>query len=146
MMGQLPEGEESDEGAIFAEINITPLTDIFLVLLVIFMVTSSVMANRSPPSPLKVELPKGGQGAAAGEEQVVNVTVGADGRVAIGTEVVAAQDLSARLTAMHRERPDARLVVLADTLASHGRVVWVMQVARFSGFDRLAVGTQAAGK
>ena len=71
MMGQLPDNEDADEGAIFAEINITPLTDIFLVLLIIFMVTSSVMASAAPPSPLKVELPRGGPGAAASPEQVV---------------------------------------------------------------------------
>ncbi|MCK6569948.1 biopolymer transporter ExbD [Myxococcota bacterium] len=148
MMGHLPgadETETDDEAAIFSEINITPLTDIFLVLLIIFMVTSSVMANKAPPSPLQVDLPKGGEGAAAGQDTVISVLVGADGKVGLLNEVVEPKDLSARLVALHQEKPAAKLVVLADTSAAHGRVVWVMQVARFAGFQQLAVGTQAAG-
>ena len=71
MMGHLPgadETETDDEAAIFSEINITPLTDIFLVLLIIFMVTSSVMANKAPPSPFAERadpLPAAAQGNAA---------------------------------------------------------------------------------
>ena len=53
------EGDVGDEEGIFAEINITPLTDIFLVLLIIFMVTSSVMADAGARSGLRVNLPKG---------------------------------------------------------------------------------------
>lgn len=149
MMGHLPGGDEAesdDEAAIFSEINITPLTDIFLVLLIIFMVTSSVMSKANAPTPLKVELPKGGEGAAAGTDTVISVMVAADGKVALLNEVVEPKDLSARLTALHTEKPQAKLVVLADTSAAHGRVVWVMQVARFAGFQQLAVGTQAGPK
>lgn len=149
MMGHLPGGDEAesdDEAAIFSEINITPLTDIFLVLLIIFMVTSSVMSKATPPTQVKVDLPKGGEGAAAGDEAVISVLVGADGKVGLLNEVVEAKDLSARLTALHAQQPNAKLVVLADTSAAHGRVVWVMQVARFAGFQQLAVGTQSGPK
>ena len=61
-------------------------------------------------------------------------------------EVVEAKDLSRRLTSLHAEKPNAKLVVLADTSAAHGRVVWVMQVARFAGFQQLAIGTQSGPK
>ncbi|HEY2749138.1 MAG TPA: biopolymer transporter ExbD, partial [Polyangia bacterium] len=54
-----PKGEEGGEGDLFAEINITPLTDIFLVLLIIFMVTSSVMASDGARAGVRVNLPKG---------------------------------------------------------------------------------------
>lgn len=148
MMGHLPGGDEAesdDEAAIFSEINITPLTDIFLVLLIIFMVTSSVMANKSPPAPMKVDLPKGGEGAPAGEDTAVSILVGADGKVGLLGEIVEPKDLGAKLATLHERKPNAKIVVLADTAAAHGRVVWVMQVARFAGFQQLAVGTQAAG-
>src|SRR5688572_31571020 len=57
-LGRLPD-EDSGDGAIFAEINITPLTDIFLVLLIIFMVSSSVMVETASRTGVKVSLPKG---------------------------------------------------------------------------------------
>jgi len=66
---------DDDDGAIVAEINITPLTDVFLVLLIIFMVTSSVIANTGK----NVKLPEAQQ-ASSTPPKAVNVTIAADGK------------------------------------------------------------------
>ena len=84
-MGKTPGNgdDEGDEG-VFAEINITPLTDIFLVLLIIFMVTSSVIVQQGPgggaKAGLKVNLPKGGAADVTARATDLSVAVLADGR------------------------------------------------------------------
>ena len=82
--------EESDE-AVFSEINITPLTDIFLVLLIIFMVTSSVIVNQgsgAAKAGLKVNLPKGSAADVMPASTDLSVAVLQDGRVVLSGNVV----------------------------------------------------------
>src|SRR5687768_9307534 len=102
-MGKVPgsggEGDEGDEG-VFAEINITPLTDIFLVLLIIFMVTSSVIdraADGGARSGLKVNLPKGGAADVTVQESDLSVAILADGRLVLAGDVVTEDELRAAL-------------------------------------------------
>ena len=75
------EGAEGSGGAIFSDINITPLTDIFLVLLIIFMVTTTAIAEAGGQNGgIKVQLPKGGQANALKEVHDLAIAVLADGR------------------------------------------------------------------
>ena len=79
--GPKSSGDDDEEG-IFAEINITPLTDIFLVLLIIFMVTSSVMArDELRKGGVKVTLPKGTSTEVAPNQKDLNVAVTQDGKI-----------------------------------------------------------------
>ena len=87
-----PADDESDEG-IVAEINITPLTDVFLVLLIIFMVTSSVVANQSK----NIDLP--GAEVAETTPEGVTVTVDEAGVIYVNDEVVTQEGLYAKLEA-----------------------------------------------
>src|SRR6266542_4071941 len=76
------EGELESVGGIFADINITPLTDIFLVLLIIFMVTTTAIAEAGKEEGgFKVNLPKGGKGDVGGVARDLTVAILADGRV-----------------------------------------------------------------
>ncbi len=139
-------GDELDEGsgAIFADINITPLTDIFLVLLIIFMVTSTAIAEAGGQNGgLKVTLPKGGKANAVQEVHDLAVAVLADGRVVVGGKVVDDDALKQLLVKTHEQNPDTLVLVQADEGTPHGRVVAVMDLARREGLARLAIATRA---
>ena len=95
-IGKVPgsEGDLEDEG-IFAEINITPLTDIFLVLLIIFMVTSSVMADAGAKSGMRVNLPKGAMREVATAAQDITIAITSDGKMVVKGKPVDAGELAA---------------------------------------------------
>ncbi len=137
------EAEGGEGGGIFADINITPLTDIFLVLLIIFMVTTTAIAEAGQDKGgFKVNLPKGSQGDAGAVPRDLVVAVLADGRAVIGGKVQNDTDLAATFTASAKLNPDTVLVVQADAGVPHGRVVDVMETARRAGLSRLAIATQ----
>lgn len=145
-IGRLPEDDFGD-GSVFAEINITPLTDIFLVLLIIFMVTSSVIVQSgvSGQSGVKVNLPKGSKNDVSTQgPQTLAVAVLADGRLVVGGKVLTSEELKARFTEAQKRSPETTVVVQADSGVAHGKVVEVMEMARSTGLERLAIATQAA--
>src|SRR5438094_5981021 len=118
-------------GGIIAGINVTPLVDITLVLLIIFMVTAKIMVSQSIPS----DLPK----AASGEQTqaVFTVTVDADGRVlADGRPVDDAALRSAGAAALAKSS-DLRTVVQAPSGATHGAVIHVVDELRQVGIVKL---------
>ena len=135
---------EGGEGGIFADINITPLTDIFLVLLIIFMVTTTAIAEAGQEKGgFKVNLPKGGKGEAAAVPQDLAVAILADGRAVIGGKVLDEGALEAAFRDAAGKNPELVLLVQADEGVPHGRVVQVMELARGVGLSRLAIATRA---
>lgn len=151
-IGKLPGGgeEEAAEG-VFSEINITPLTDIFLVLLIIFMVTSSVIVNQSPggggaKAGLKVNLPKGSSADVTPTAADLSVAVLADGRLVLAGNVVTEDELKKALDDAKEKSPDTRVIVQADEGVMHGKVVQVMEMAKAAGLGQLAIGVREAPK
>ncbi len=141
-----PSGLDEDElgGGIFADINITPLTDIFLVLLIIFMVTTTAIAEAGQEKGgFKVNLPKGGKGDAAPIPQDLAVAILADGRTVIGGKVLDEAALKAAFGDAQGRNPEMVVLVQADEGVPHGRVVHVMELARGVGLTRLAIATRA---
>src|SRR5512140_3775385 len=94
-LGRVPGDDDPTSDGVFAEINITPLTDIFLVLLIIFMVTSSVIVNASsgPKSGLKVNLPQGGAADVVAQASDMSVAILEDGRIVLAGDVVTLDEL-----------------------------------------------------
>jgi biopolymer transport protein ExbD len=134
---------EGGEGGIFADINITPLTDIFLVLLIIFMVTTTAIAEQAADKGgFKVSLPKTGQGDATAPRDL-SVAILADGRVVVGGKVVEEAELHALLAEAQKKSADTLVLVQADEGVAHGKVVAVMDQARRAGLTRLAIATHA---
>ncbi|MBI5069412.1 MAG: biopolymer transporter ExbD [Deltaproteobacteria bacterium] len=132
-------------GGIFSDINITPLTDIFLVLLIIFMVTTTAIAESGTQNAgLKVNLPKGGAAASGAVAHDLAVAILEDGRTVVKGEVVDEARLTAMLDEAHGRSPDTLVLIQADQGVPHGRVVAVMDLARRHGLDRLAIATKAA--
>lgn len=146
-MGRIPGGDADDPTAdegVFSEINITPLTDIFLVLLIIFMVTSSVIVNSSngAKAGLKVNLPQGGAADVALQAQDVSVAVLADGRLVLGGDVVSSDELKKAFDAAKARSADTMVIVQADEGVPHGKVVEVMEMAKAAGLAQLAIGVR----
>ncbi|HTP50764.1 MAG TPA: biopolymer transporter ExbD [Anaeromyxobacteraceae bacterium] len=143
----LPDDDgEGQGGSIFSDINITPLTDIFLVLLIIFMVTTTAIAEAGGQNGgIKVQLPKGGQANALKEVHDLAIAVLADGRTVVQGKVIEEAALKELLAKAHAENPDTLVLVQADEGVIHGRVVAVMDLARRQGLPRLAIATRAEG-
>jgi biopolymer transport protein ExbD len=137
-------GEDEVGGGIFADINITPLTDIFLVLLIIFMVTTTAIAEAGQEKGgFKVNLPKGGKGEVSPVPQDLAVAILADGRAVIGGKVLDDEALKGAFGESHGKNAETVVLVQADEGVPHGRVVQVMELARAEGLTRLAIATRA---
>ncbi len=139
-----PKGEGDGEEALFAEINITPLTDIFLVLLIIFMVTSSVMASDSGRAGVRVNLPKGAAKEIKPGKKDVTVAVTTDGKMVVEGKEVSADTLAKLFADAVARDPETQVIVQADEQTHHGRVVSVMELAKAAGLRRLAIATRKA--
>ncbi len=138
------EHEVESVGGIFADINITPLTDIFLVLLIIFMVTTTAIAEAgNQEGGFKVNLPRGAKGEEGGVARDLTVAVLADGRTVVAGKVLDESALQAAFDAAHARSPDTIVMFQADEGVAHGRVVQVMEMARRAGLTRLAIATRA---
>jgi biopolymer transport protein ExbD len=128
-------GSESREDEAFASINVTPLVDIMLVLLVVFMVTARLISQSSVP----MDLPRA---ATANVEQTVwNVTVTPSGETRVNGEIVSGKGaLRARASAALERTPDLRAVIAASRHTEHGAVVTVLDELRQAGLARVAFG------
>jgi biopolymer transport protein ExbD len=152
-LGKVPGADGGDDGsgaeAVFSDINITPLTDIFLVLLIIFMVTSSVIVNagnNGARTGLKVNLPKGGAADVNVTQTDMSVAILSDGRILLSGDVVTADELKKAFDDAKAKNADTLVVVQADEGVAHGKVVEVMEMAKGAGLGQLAIGVREAPK
>jgi biopolymer transport protein ExbD len=138
---------DDDEFApsVFSEINITPLTDIFLVLLIIFMVGSSIVVEQAQGggTGVRVDLPKGAAKEIQAAPRDFPVAILKDGTVVTDGKAIDLNDLRAKFEKLAKENPDAQVIIQADTGVQHGRVVEVMETAKSVGISRLAIATEA---
>lgn len=130
----LPEGD--DAGGIVAEINITPLTDVFLVLLIIFMVTSSVIANTGK----KVDLPEATEQSNT-PPKAVTVTMTADDIVQVNDQVVRLEDLRVHLEVALASSEDKMVILRGDKQVVLGKAVYVLDQAQLAGAEGFALAT-----
>ncbi len=136
---------QSEEEDIFADINITPLTDIFLVLLIIFMVTSSVMAaDAGARAGVRVNLPKGATKEVTPSARDITVAITTEGRMMVDGKEVAADTLRSIFEQARAKDPETQVLLQADEATHHGKVVAVMELAKAAGLHRLAIVTRRA--
>ncbi len=124
-----------------AEINVTPLVDVMLVLLVIFMVTAPMMQQG-----VQVNLPKADTKAMTPVEESVVVSVDKSGKVFIDKDEVPAADLRKRLSAMFVSRAKKEVFLKADAGVPYGEVVRTMADIKGAGIERLGMVTEPAVK
>ncbi len=121
-----------------SDINIVPFTDVLLVLLVIFMVTTPLIVQGQ----IQVKLPKASAQSSASVRPLI-VTLTAQGRLFLADQEVSLQDLPTLLGPRLKERSDKMVIINADRSVTHGRVVTVMDLAKQAGADRLAIATES---
>lgn len=140
-------GWESDtdaSGAIFAEINITPLTDIFLVLLIIFMVTSSVMSQLG----VDVDLPKASATNSKSQPGGVVLTLLPDGGMKINDLAYRPGDwagLEAGLKAPLAQAAEKLVILEGDRRVLLGSAIELMDHAKRAGAEKFAIATSPSG-
>ena len=130
-------GTDADlDDEIVAEINITPLTDVFLVLLVIFMVTTSVVANQSK----QVDLP--GAEVSDTTPEGVTVTVSPDGEMLVNDEPVTDATLYAALEEALGNARDKLVILRGDKDVLLGKAVNILDLAQQAGATGIALATK----
>lgn len=120
----------------FAEINMIPLIDVALILLIIFMVITPVLVR----SQLSVKLPKSSQGEAIQSSEAVDVSIQKDGRVSINGREVRPEDLERELTLVLGRSSQKTVLVQADRGVPIQSVVEVLDVGKKLGVGRLGIG------
>ena len=126
---------EGDDAAIVAEINVTPLTDIFLVLLIIFMVTSTALTNQGS----KVDLPRADAGA--GEATGVVVTATAEGRLEVDGRSIKMDELGSALTTAFQHGTSRNVILRGDRTLVLEQAVQIMTAAKAAGAEKIAIAT-----
>jgi len=134
-------GGRNENRGIMAEINVTPLVDVMLVLLVIFMVTAPMMQQG-----VQVNLPKANTKAMTPQDEAVVVSVDKSGKVFINKDEIPAADLRNRLTAMFASREKKEVFLKADAGVPYGEVVKAMADIKGAGIERLGMVTEPAAK
>jgi len=118
-------------------INVTPLVDITLVLLIIFMVTAKLVVSRAMP----MDLPKAATGGEV--QQIFSLSLLADGTTRVdGVATPKDEDFLNRARAALKQHPELRAVVQADGIVPHSRVMHALDVLRQAGLSRIAFGVQ----
>ena len=117
-----------------AEINVTPLVDVMLVLLIIFMVTAPLMT-----SGVSVDLPKTNAQQLNSDSEPLTVSIKADGSIFLQDQAVDVGDLVAKLQAISKNNPERRIFVRGDKDLAYGRIMEVMGTITQGGFTKVAL-------
>lgn len=121
-----------------ADVNITNLMDVMMVLLVVFMVAAPLMTSGIP-----LNLPKVGGKALTGEETSVNISVDEEGNYYIGKTVVPDDEVLPKLLAIRGENSELTVTISGDTASKYGRVIGLMAMLKEAGFDKVGLKTEA---
>ena len=138
--GKIPTSSSAEDNEELAEINIIPLVDVMLVLLIIFMVTAPLSIGG-----IKVQLPNTkAKGAAVSEDRIV-LWITRDGGYYIEKNPIPPVGLADKFKAIYEFREKKQLYIRADQGVEYGKVVYAMGAAKLAGVNKLAMLTQTKG-
>jgi len=131
---------DTDNDDILAEINITPLTDVFMVLLIIFMISSSAMME----SGLNVKLPTAKSTSLTQKEdgEPTFITVSKDGAIQVGQDPSTSETLEEQLRNTLQGKDNKTVIIRGDEGIVLGQAVQIMDAARAAGAEKIALATQ----
>ena len=123
----------------YDDINVTPMVDLYLVLLLIFIVMTAAGVKG-----MKVELPKASDKAAKNLSvpKIQAITIDAEGKVQLNTTPVTLDELESKLTALKSTTPDIPVIVRGDTASQYKEVMSVLDVLGRLGIDKIGLATQ----
>jgi biopolymer transport protein ExbD len=125
-----------------ARIEITPLVDMVFLLLIFFMLSTTFIVTPG----IKVNLPQSSAEKVTQEKKEVQVIITEDNKVFVDKMLVDVGELERRLMGVGQQEPQTLIIIKADAKALHGKVVEVMDIAKQSGLNRLAIATQPKEK
>lgn len=132
-------GSSSADGSPLSEINVTPLVDVMLVLLIVFMVTMPVLTHSIPiqlPTASAKTLPENAP------KDILSLEIAADGQYRLGGQPVSAAELSAKLQNAYADNADAVLAIDADKAVAYDAVVRALETAKQAGLTKVGFNTE----
>lgn len=138
MAGAASQFQDDDSGRMITDINVTPLVDITLVLLIIFMVTTSYIVNPS----IKVDLPK----AVTGTEQVrttLALTLTKEGQLYLNGDRSDEAKVAKLIAEELPRNPDLQAIIAADKVVPHGSVVHIIDLVKRAGVRKFAINVDS---
>ncbi len=124
----------SDDDGPLSEINVVPLVDIILVVLIIFMVTAPMFMKPS----INVNLPKAASGDQTQPGQL-NISITSDGRLNLNGSFASEEVVGQKAKELFDANPEVQAVISADKDVAHGRVVGVMDIVKSAGVKKFAI-------
>lgn len=119
-----------------SDINVTPLVDVMLVLLIVFMITAPMLA-----SGVQVNLPDAASSPLPGQDEPLTISIAADGKVYIQESVVQIDDLGTKLAAITHEKKDTRIFLRGSKENDYGHVMQVFGAISQAGYANIALLT-----
>jgi len=129
--------DPGQRGSLVSQINVTPLVDVMLVLLIIFMVTAPILQQG-----VEVSLPKVKAAALPGEEQQFVVSITRDNEIYLNDAKLTADELTDTLQAIAAVRPDRQVFIRADEQVPYGEVIRTMAAIKAAGIENVGMVTQ----
>ena len=124
-----------------SEINVTPMVDVMLVLLIVFMVTAPLLTVG-----VQIDLPKTKAKILQGQDEPLAITIDSQGQVYLQDTEIDIEGLVPRLRAITDNNPDVRIFVRGDASVNYGRVMEVMGTVNAAGYKKVALVTQQQKK
>ncbi len=121
-----------------SEINVTPLVDIMLVLLIIFMVTAPLLSSNIP-----IDLPKANGESLKSDEKFLDINIDASGNIYIASEIIETKNLVTKVVNVTKENPEINIMISADRKTSYGNVIEIMGMLKDAGLTKIGLKTDA---
>jgi biopolymer transport protein TolR len=128
-------------GVTISQINVTPMVDVMLVLLVIFMVTAPIIQQG-----VQVNLPQAKGGAIPGTEEPLVVTIAKNGKVYLNDNVMSLEELGQKLRAIKKLQTDKQVYLRADQDVRYGVVIKTIAEIKQAGIERLGMVTRPSSE
>ena len=125
-------------GNIKSDVNLTPLIDVMMSLLAIFMITAPLLTSGIP-----LNLPKGDGKTMDSPEKTLDISVDKSGKIYVANQEVKLEKLTPKITALVKENPKIQMMISGDRKADYGRVIEVMALLRAAGFTQVGLKTDA---
>ena len=119
-----------------SQINVTPMVDVMLVLLVIFMITAPLLKVGVP-----INLPKTKAKALPEDQTPLSITINKEERIFVQNTEISLEKLIPKLISISKNRNDRKIFIRADKVLSYGKVVEVMAIITSAGFNKIALVT-----